>query len=225
MRHIAISIAVLALAAVPLACGDDSPGSGARSDPAPTEKAPPREAAKPERPAKPSGQDGPAADEPARKPTAKRAESGDDFTSADGSGKLHGDGSIERFGEDGSDGDFDDAVETATAYYSAMASNDWDAACDRLADRVIEGLKGSSAGRSESGKAPSCSEILAGLVGPTGAAQLRAVFDPKTRFTGLRVDGEQGFLLLVAPAIGPGSLSVVREDDGWAVAALNASPL
>jgi hypothetical protein len=206
--HRAAVLIVLSLAFVLAACGGDSSERPASSPSDTTDQPATRE-------------DGGKAAAPTPQPKAKQLKGGE-LTSADGSGKAHGDGSIERFGEDGSSDDFEQAVDASTRFHVAVTQRDWDAACDALSSRLLESMEKMTA-RSPEAEAKECPELLESLVGAPPTRDLRRIFSPDIEYTGMRVEDDSGFLLLKSPIVKLGYLPMARDDGEWKVASIAAA--
>jgi hypothetical protein len=133
-----------------------------------------------------------------------------------------GDNSIQEYGSEPSGSEFAAAAEVLHAYLDARAIGAWGAACERLAPRVSRELVG-QLGAGQVGKEAACSEVLAGLTAAVPRAALREAAEADVG--ALRVEGESGFLLFRGAQGEDFFIPMVREDGGWKVAAIAASPL
>jgi len=224
MRVVATALAALALFAL-AACGDsDEPTSESPATTA-VQTAPDPDASKGEQSkAKPSGERG--HDLPVSKDSGIEgpAPLGDRYDPGASDGKIHGDGSIERFGEAADDGEAQAAVAVAVGYYDARAAYDWERACGLISSGMrqqLEQMVKQGGGKAKSG---GCADALAGLTGGL-PREVLAKQAKSLRFTGFRIEGDGGYALFVSDTIPNGFVPMHRDDDGWRVAAISGSAL
>jgi len=208
----AVLIATSALALGTAGCGDDD-DAGGESDGAPivtTETEPSKSDAGNRDASKKADDDSPSSSSPSP-------------SSSGSSGKVYGDGSIQRFGEAASESDDTAIVSAATAFYDARASDDWKAACDLMTSGIREQL-GRGFTNDKKADAPDCPAVLAGLAGGLPKA-LRQQQADTLRFTEVRVDGEGAYAVFESKPIPHGFVPMRREDGEWKVAAIAGSSL
>ncbi len=132
-----------------------------------------------------------------------------------------GDNSIQEYGAEPSGAEFEAAAAVLHEYLDARAARAWAAACERLSP-AIAGELAQQLGAAQ-GEQPECASVLAELSAGVPAAALReaAAVDAAA----LRVEGNSGFLLLRDSRGDPYFIPMFRDDGGWKVAAIAASPL
>lgn len=176
----------------------------------------------------------PVADEqhvkPKKAPGGGQVSSGDaesgGFSSSSGSeptGKVYGDGSIQRYGDPADGGDRDAAVAAAQEFYAARGASDWNRVCELMAGPIVEQLEQLTA-KAPQLKGKDCPELLEAMMGAV-PAEARRRDAAGLEFGELRVDGDSAFLIFKSTAIPNGYLPMAREDGDWKVAALAGSSL
>lgn len=133
-----------------------------------------------------------------------------------------GDNSIQQYGSEASGSEFAEASKVLHAYLDARAAGDWGAACEQLASRMTEELV-RQLGAGQGGEGADCGEVLATLTAAVPRAVLREA--ARADVGALRVEGESGFLLFRGARDEDFFIPMAREDGGWKVAAVAASPL
>lgn len=139
------------------------------------------------------------------------------------SGKVYGDGSIQRYGESASDSDREALFAAATGFYAARAAGDWNRVCELLSQRIVDQLE-QLAARAPQLKGADCPKLTKMMIGGV-PAQVRRSDANSTRFTDARVDGDSAFAIFESKAIPHGTIPLAREDGEWKVAAIGGSPL
>jgi hypothetical protein len=181
----------------------------------------------------PTVADKPAADgdDKGAKPRAEVDSQDPEFTpqphqdSGGGTGQFEaegGDNSIQEYGEETSGSDFAEAAEVLHVYLDARAAGAWDVACKQL-PAAIAGELVRQLGAARGEQKPSCGETLAALAAAVPAAALREAAEVDVG--ALRVEGDTGFLLLRGAGDEHYFIPMRREDGGWKVAGIAASPL
>lgn len=143
--------------------------------------------------------------------------------SGGGSGQFRvegGDNSIQDFGEEGDEGELEEAARVLHDFYVARAEKDWSAACARLSKSLVRQLE-TLAAQAKSGD-KSCPTTLAALTPPLSPAVQRetTVVDAGS----LRVEGDRGFLIYRGAGKTVYAINMAHEG-GWKVAALSGVPL
>lgn len=133
-----------------------------------------------------------------------------------------GDNSIQEYGSEPSGSEFAAAAEVLHAYLDARAIGAWKAACERLASRVSTELV-RQLGAAQGDKEADCAAVLSGLTGAVPPSTLREAAEAD--IGALRVEGDSGFLLFRGAQSQNFFIPMAREDGGWKVAAIAASPL
>jgi hypothetical protein len=223
-RLTATVAATLLLALGAGGCGDDG-DSSATAPPAASEGKADDRAVAPEPTERqatekdaPAGADRPPAEPP---PSGTRQDSGGGVEQFVTPG---GDNSVQEFGSEAGEAEFDEAAAALHAFLDAWAAGEWGAACDNLADEVVESLgQLASSSKSPELEGASCPQLLRALAG-TRTAEARAEV-AIADVGAMRVEGDRAFLLYRGAGKTPFAIPVTKEDDGWKVGALAGVPL
>lgn len=222
-RFVASLFAVVVLALGVVACGDDEDGGesgssatgAAQTAPSPPQSKTAKDAAR-------KGSGGKASKDSPSSSRSSSAGSGGGGGSKP-SGKVYGDGSIERFGAGASDEDGSAAIDVAKAYYAARAAGDWKAACELMSSGIKQQLAQTFA-QNPKLKAKGCPAVLTGLAGGV-PEQVRKQEAEAIEFTEIRVKDDGAYAIFESKAIPHGFLPMAREDGEWKVAAIAGSSL
>jgi hypothetical protein len=130
-----------------------------------------------------------------------------------------GEKSIEEFGDEADETDREAILGAFDGYLTAVAEDDFAAACSHLSAAVQESLqqlvpKGRDAG---------CTEVLPQLLAPTAGAISREQANGK--ITRVRVGGDQAFVVFKAPGAKLYQLGLVDEDGEWKATTVAAAVL
>jgi len=133
-----------------------------------------------------------------------------------------GDNSIQEFGEEGDEGELEEAAAVLHAYLVARAEEDWPAACDNLAGTVIDQLD-VVASRSSQLEGQGCAKTLEALTPPLPAAVRResTIVDAGS----LRREGERAFLIFRGAEEATYAIVMEQESGAWKVGAIATTPL
>jgi hypothetical protein len=135
---------------------------------------------------------------------------------------VGGDNSIQNFGEEGEEGELEEAATVLHDYLVARAGEDWPAACANLAGTVTDQLDvlASQSGQLE-GKG--CAAILGALTPPLPVAVRResTIVDAGS----LRLEDGRAFLIYRGAEGAGYAVLMEQEDGGWKVGALAATPI
>jgi len=129
-------------------------------------------------------------------------------------------GNIETFGEEASSDDRDAASTTVQEFLRARADGDWGKACSLMSASTQETLAGFG-GTPQ--KSLPCRQLLEGVASRISAKTLAA--GKNTEVTGVRIDGERGFVLYRDAGGTESAFAVVREGSAWKAGAINGYPL
>jgi hypothetical protein len=132
-----------------------------------------------------------------------------------------GDNSVQEFGEEGSDSEFEQAAAAVHGFLDAREERDWEAVCSNLAASVTKGLK-ALAGKSEKLAGAGCVKIMGTILAnaPESAFKGEAAAD----IGSLRVEGDRAFVIYRA-GDDVLAMSMKREDGTWKVATLAGTPI
>ncbi len=133
-----------------------------------------------------------------------------------------GDNSVQEFGEEGEEGELEEAATALHDYLVARAEEDWPTACANLAGTVL-GQLDTLASRSDDLKGQGCAKTLEGLTPPLPAAARResTIVDAGS----LRLEGERAFLIFRGAEGVAYAILMEQEDGAWKVGALGAVPI
>jgi hypothetical protein len=222
---LAATLAVLALLGLGVAaCGDES-GSSATSPPADggaqaNETSGGRSGG--------GGRDGSATTPPAKR-EADAGEADDAIpTTRDSGGDVEqfvtpgGDNSVQEFGEEAGESEFEEAAAALHTFLDARAEGDWETTCEYLSSNVLESL-GRFAAQAKQLSGKGCPELLGSVSGPAteDARKEAAIADVGA----MRIEGERAYLLYRGAAKTNYAIPMAKEDDGWKVDAMGGVPL
>jgi hypothetical protein len=133
-----------------------------------------------------------------------------------------GDNSIQEFGEEGEEGELEEAATALHDYLVARAEEDWPAACANLAATVMDQLD-ALASRSDELEGQGCAKTLGALTPslPAAARRESTIVDAGS----LRLEDEQAFLIFRGAEGGAYAIVMEQEDGAWKVGALGATPI
>jgi hypothetical protein len=143
--------------------------------------------------------------------------------SGGGSGQFRvkgGDNSIQDFGEEGDEGELEEAARALHGFYVARAEEDWHTACALLSKTAVGELE--VLGRRTRSGDTSCPGALAALTPPLAPAVQRET--TAVDAGSLRVEGNRGFLIYRGAEGTVYAINMAREG-GWKVGALDSFPL
>jgi hypothetical protein len=226
-----ISLAVVALLALGLAlasCGGDDDSTTGDTTPA----------AQPENERKAAG-DEEVGDGAGKQGSKPGGESGSDDSGSGGgdpAARQHddsgggseqfrvkgGDNSVQEFGSEASEPEFDEAAAAVHGFLDARAGGDWATACSFLAGDVADSLK-QLTGTSKRLQGRGCAGILEALSQgvPKSALRAAAVAD----IGSLRIEGDRAFVIYRGTQDTVFAMPLKQEDGRWKVASLAGTPL
>jgi hypothetical protein len=133
-----------------------------------------------------------------------------------------GDNSVQEFGKESSQSEFDQAAEAVHGFFDARVAGDWKAACSHLAKDVsksLEQLAGKSKELADGGCAKTLEAISAGV--PRSAFVEAAEAD----IGSLRVEGDRAFVVYRGAENTVYAMPMKDEGGAWKVASLAGTPL
>jgi len=134
-----------------------------------------------------------------------------------------GDNSVQEFGEEAGEAEFEAAATALHNFLDARADGYWAAACSYLSDEVATSLE-KLAAQADAVEATSCAEILGKLTNPAAKGALRK--EARQADVGsLRVEGERSFVIYRGPDGAILAMPMAQEDGEWKVASLAGTPL
>lgn len=138
-----------------------------------------------------------------------------------------GDNSVQEFGGEAADSDFEEVSTALHNFLDARAVGDWTAACSYLTSSVVESLEKLSQ-RSEQGAGMDCGEAL-GTLTPSwevGSPKGLLVREAKVADVGsVRVEGDRAFVIYRGIEGMVMATSMAKENGRWKVASLGGVPL
>lgn len=133
------------------------------------------------------------------------------------------DGALRGFGQAASEGDKRALVALVDRYYTAASAGDGSAACSIIAPALAASIPQSYGGITAppyTRGAKTCAEVMSLLF-----RHFRGELTARTVITAIRVDGNQGRVLLGSPAQPAGYIPAIREHGGWSMVSLLPIPL
>lgn len=134
-----------------------------------------------------------------------------------------GDNSVQEFGEEAGDSEFEAAAAALHNFLDARAAGNWKAACAYMSKGVVESFEKLVA-RAKEVEAASCAEILSSLTNPAAKSAMKAEA-AKADVGSLRVEGDRSFIIYTG--VDRTILAMPMADEGgeWKVASLAGTPL
>lgn len=130
------------------------------------------------------------------------------------------DSGLVAFGEEGSDSEREQAIETTSEYLTARSAGDWKVACEQLTSDLVAKLE-HLAVTSTSLDDKSCASFLASFVELSAEEQAEKSVDEAA----LRRSGKRGFLIYFGANEVVCAMPMEEEDGGWKIAAVTAKRL
>lgn len=225
-KTLIVALAVLLVAFGLAACGDDDSGSTTAADAGSQGQS---ESA--------GGSDQGDADKSGEgKSGAGDSQSGgsgsSDFTpkqhndSGGGSGQFRqkgGDNSVQEFGEEAGEEEFDAAAVALHNFLDARAEGNWRAACDYMSKAIVESFE-KLAAQAKQIEETSCAGILEKLTNPAAKKSMKAEAE-KANVGSLRVEGDRSFVIYTGVGGTVLAMPMADEDGDWKVASLAGTPL
>jgi hypothetical protein len=134
-----------------------------------------------------------------------------------------GDNSIQEFGEEADESEFEAAAMTLHNFLDARAEGNWAAACDYMSKSATESLE-KLASQAKDPQDASCGEVLGKLINPAAKASIAAEAE-KADVRSLRTEGEQAFVIYTGTRGTILAMPMTNEDGEWKVASLTGTPL
>lgn len=133
-----------------------------------------------------------------------------------------GDNSVQDFGSEASEPEFDEAAAAVHGFFDARVRGDWEAACTYLAKDVSDSLV-ELTGNSKELQGEDCAGILEALSkgAPQSAFKAAAVADVGS----LRIEGERAFVLYRGSGGTVFAMPMQNEGGSWKLASLAGTPI
>ena len=134
-----------------------------------------------------------------------------------------GDNSVQEFGEEASEGEFEAAAVALHNFLDARADGHWAAACEYLAGDITESLE-KLAEQAKQIEATGCPTLLGKLTNPAAKQDLKKEAR-RANVGSLRVEGDRSFVIYRGLEGTILALPMKEEDGEWKVAGLAGTPL
>ncbi len=134
-----------------------------------------------------------------------------------------GDNSVQEFGEEADDSEFEAAATALHDFLDARAEGNWAATCEYMSTTMIESFE-KLATVAKQADDTSCGAILAGLTNPAAKQSMKTEAE-QADVGSLRVEGDQSFLIYTAVGDTILAMPMANEDGVWKVASLSGTPL
>lgn len=134
-----------------------------------------------------------------------------------------GDNSVQEFGEEAGEEEFDAAAVALHNFLDARAEGNWTAACDYMSKAIVESFE-KLAAQAKQIDATSCAGILEKLTNPAAKKSMKAEAE-KANVGSLRVEGDRSFVIYTGISGTVLAMPMANEDGDWKVASLAGTPL
>lgn len=133
-----------------------------------------------------------------------------------------GDNSVQEFGSEADEEEFDEAAAAVHGFFDARIRGDWEAACSYLASDVTASLK-QITGNSKELQGADCATVLETISqgAPQSAFKAAAVAD----IGSLRVEGGRAFVLYRGSGGTVFAMPMKNEDGSWKLGSLAGTPI
>jgi hypothetical protein len=134
-----------------------------------------------------------------------------------------GDNSVQEFGEEADEADFEAAAVALHNFLDARAEGNWAAACEYMSKGIVESFE-KLAAQAKQIDDTSCAGILEKLTNPAAKQSMKAEA-AKANVGSLRVEGDRSFVIYTAIDGTVLAMPMANEDGDWKVASLAGTPL
>ena len=134
-----------------------------------------------------------------------------------------GDNSVQEFGEEAEDPEFEAAAAALHNFFDARAEGNWAAACEYMSAAMIESFEELAKAAKQIDDS-SCGSILAGLTNPAAKASMKTEAE-EADIGSLRVEDDRSFLIYTTGGDVILAMPMANEDGAWRVASLTGTPL
>jgi|SRR5680860_558004 len=134
-----------------------------------------------------------------------------------------GDNSVQEFGEEADEKEFNAAAVALHNLLDARAEGNWAAACDYMSKSVVESFE-KLAAQAKQLKDTSCAGILEKLTNPAAKSAMKQEAE-KANVGSLRVEGDRSFVIYTGISGTVLAMPMANEDGDWKVASLSGVPL
>jgi hypothetical protein len=133
-----------------------------------------------------------------------------------------GDNSVQEFGEEAGESEFEAAAAALHNFLDARARGNWDATCRYMSKSTVESVEKLAA--QGKGGETSCGAVLGNLVNPNARQSMREEA-AKADIGSMRTEGDQAFLIYTAVDDTILAMPMVHEGGEWRVGGLAGTPL
>lgn len=134
-----------------------------------------------------------------------------------------GDNSVQEFGKEAEPQEFDAAAVALHDFLDARAEGNWAAACEYMADSVVESFE-KLAAQAKQIEDKSCAGILEKLTNPAAKSAMKQEAE-KANVGSLRVEGDRSFVIYKGVKGTVLAMPMANEGGKWKVASLAGTPL
>jgi len=134
-----------------------------------------------------------------------------------------GDNSVQEFGEEADEPDFEAAAVALHNFLDARAEGNWAAACEYMSKAIVESFE-KLAAQAKQIDDTSCAGILEKLTNPAAKQSMEAEA-AKANVGSLRVEGDRSFVIYTGIDGTVLAMPMANEDGDWKVSSLAGTPL
>lgn len=134
-----------------------------------------------------------------------------------------GDNSVQEFGKEAGQQEFDAAAVALHDFLDARAEANWAAACGYMSKSVVESFE-KLAAQAKQLKSTSCAGILEKLTNPAAKSAMKQEAE-QADVGSLRVEGDRSFVIYKGPQGTVLAMPMANEGGDWKVASLAGTPL
>lgn len=134
-----------------------------------------------------------------------------------------GDNSVQEFGDEADDPEFEAAAAALHNFLDARAEGNWAAACEYMSKTMIESFEKLATAAKQIDDS-SCGAIVEGLTNPAAKASMKAEAE-QADIGSLRLEGDRSFLIYTAVGDTILAMPMANEGGAWKVASLAGTPL
>ena len=134
-----------------------------------------------------------------------------------------GDNSVQEFGEEAGEEEFNAAAVALHNFLDARAAGNWGAACEYMSKSVVESFE-KLAAQAKQIEETSCAAILGKLTNPAAKKSMKTEA-AKADVGSLRVEGDRSFVIYTGIGGTVMAMPMANEGGEWKVASLAGTPL
>jgi hypothetical protein len=134
-----------------------------------------------------------------------------------------GDNSVQEFGEEADEPDFEAAAVALHNFLDARAEGNWAAACEYMSNGIVQSFE-KLAAQAEQIDDTSCAGILEQLTNPAAKQSMKAEA-AQANVGSLRVEGDRSFVIYTGIDGTLLAMPMANEDGDWKVSSLAGTPL